>query len=86
MNVLAYPKNIEELPTILWWRITGKHNRIHDCQIFSTTIDCFSDILSTILQKDDGTATTQINPKGVGIYRRLFKSCNLLKNPTILLV
>jgi hypothetical protein len=86
MNMSACPKNIEELPKILWWRITGKHNRIHGCQRFSTTIDCFSDMLSTILQKDDGTATMQINPKGVGICQRLFKSFNLLRNPTILLV
>jgi hypothetical protein len=63
MNTLARPENIEQLPKILWWRITRKNNRIHGCQRFSTTIDCFSDMLSTILQKNDGTVTTRINPK-----------------------
>jgi hypothetical protein len=47
-------------------------------------MDCFSDMLSTILQKNDGAATTRINPKSVGICRRPFKSCNLLRNPMIL--
>jgi hypothetical protein len=41
-------------------------------------------MLSTILQKNNGTATTRINPKGVVICRRPFKSCNPLRNPTIL--
>jgi hypothetical protein len=41
-------------------------------------------MLSTILQQNDGTTTTRINPKGVGICRRPFKSCNPLKNPAIL--
>jgi hypothetical protein len=84
MNASARPKNIEQLPKILWQSITGKHNRIHGCQRFLTTIDCFSDMMSTILQKDDGATTTQINPKGVGICRRPLKSCNLLRNPMIL--
>jgi hypothetical protein len=46
MNASACSGNIEQLPKILWRRITGKHNRIHGCQSFSTTIDCFSDMLS----------------------------------------
>jgi hypothetical protein len=67
MNASPCPENIEQLPKILWWTIMGKHNRIHGCQRFSTTIDRFYDMLSTILQKNDGTAKTRINPKGVGI-------------------
>jgi hypothetical protein len=54
MNASAHPENIKQLPKILWRSITGKHNRIHGCQRFLTTIDCFSDMLSTILQKNDG--------------------------------
>jgi hypothetical protein len=42
-------------------------------------------MLSTILQKNDGAAMMQINPKSVGIYRRPFKSCNLFRNPMILI-
>jgi hypothetical protein len=52
INALACPENIEQLPKIFWSRITGEHNRIHGCQRFLTTIDCFSDMLSTILQKE----------------------------------
>jgi hypothetical protein len=85
MHASAGPENIEQLPKIFWWRITGKHNRIYGCQRFSTTIDYFSDMLSMILQKNDDTATTRINPKGVGICRRSFKSCNPLRNPTVLI-
>jgi hypothetical protein len=48
-------------------------------------IDRLSDMLSMILQKNDGAMMTQINPKGVGICRRLLKSCNLLGHPTILI-
>jgi hypothetical protein len=48
-------------------------------------IDRLSDKLSTILQKNDGAATMRINPKGVGIYRRLLKSCNPLGHLTILI-
>jgi hypothetical protein len=84
MNVSACSENIEQLPKILLMRITGKHNRIHGGQRFSTTIDCFSDMLSMILQKNDGAATTRINPKSVGICRHPFKSYNPLRNLTIL--
>jgi hypothetical protein len=42
-------------------------------------------MLSTIQQKNDGAAMTRINPKGVGIRRRLLKSCNPLGHPTILI-
>jgi hypothetical protein len=84
MNASACSENIEQLPKILWRSITGKHNRIHGCQGFLTTIDCFSDMLSMILQKNDGTAMTRINLKSFGIYRRPFKSCNPLRNSTIL--
>jgi hypothetical protein len=42
-------------------------------------------MLSTILQKNDGAAMTGINPKGVGICRRLLKSCNPLEHWTILI-
>jgi hypothetical protein len=48
-------------------------------------IDRLSDMLSMILQKNDGAATTRINPKGVGICRCLLKSCNPLGHPTILI-
>jgi hypothetical protein len=41
-------------------------------------------MLSMILQKNDCTAMTQINPKSVGIYRCPFKSYNPLRNPMIL--
>jgi hypothetical protein len=84
MNASAHSENIEQLSKILWQRITGKHNRIHGCQRFSTTIDYFSDMLSTILQKNDSAAMMRINPKGVGICRRPFKSYNPLRNPMIL--
>jgi hypothetical protein len=85
MNASACSKNIEHLPKILWRRITGKHNKINGCQRFSTTIDCFSDMLSMILQKNNGAAMMRINPKSVGICRCPFKSCNPLRNPTILI-
>jgi hypothetical protein len=42
-------------------------------------------MLSTILQKNDGAVMSQINPKGVGLCRRLLKSCNPLGHPTILI-
>jgi hypothetical protein len=42
-------------------------------------------MLSTILQKNDGAAVMRINPKGVGIYRRLLKSYNPLVHSTILI-
>jgi hypothetical protein len=48
-------------------------------------IDRLPDMLSTILQKNDGATTTRINPKGVGIRRRLVKSCNPLRHLTILI-
>jgi hypothetical protein len=67
MNMSAHPENVEQLPKIVWWRILGKHNRVHGCQRFLTTIDGLSDMLSTILQENNGATTPQINPKGVGI-------------------
>jgi hypothetical protein len=48
-------------------------------------IDRLSDMLSTILQKNDGAAMTRVNPKGVGICRRLLKSCNTLGQSMILI-
>jgi hypothetical protein len=48
-------------------------------------IDRLSDMLSMIWQKNDGAATMRINPKGVGICRRLLNSCNPLGHSTILI-
>jgi hypothetical protein len=48
-------------------------------------IDRLSDMLSMILQKNDGAVTSRINPKGVGICRCLLKSCNPLGQPTLLI-
>jgi hypothetical protein len=84
MNASAHPKNIEQLPKIPWRRITGKHNKIHDCQQFLTTIECFSDMLSTILYKNNGAATPRISPESIGICRHPLQSRNPLGNTTIL--
>jgi hypothetical protein len=62
MNSLAQPENIEQLLETLWRRIARKHNRVHGCQRSLTTIDCFSNMLSAIMQKNNGVATRRINP------------------------
>jgi hypothetical protein len=62
MNSLARPKNVEQLLEALWWRIMRKHNRVHGCQRSLITIDRFSNMLSAILQKNNGAATPRINP------------------------
>jgi hypothetical protein len=62
MNALASPENIEQLLQTLWRRIARKHNRIHGCQQFLTTINRFSNMMSAILQKNNGAATPWINP------------------------
>jgi hypothetical protein len=48
-------------------------------------IDLFSDMLSMILQKNDGATMVRINPNGVGIRRCPLKSRNPLRNPMILI-
>jgi hypothetical protein len=62
MNSLARPENVEQLLETFWRRITRKHNRVHGCQRSLTTIDRFSNMLSMILQKNNGTAMSWINP------------------------
>jgi hypothetical protein len=62
MNASARPENIEQLLETLRRRIARKHNRIHGCQQFLTTINHFSNMMGVILQKNNGAATTQINP------------------------
>jgi hypothetical protein len=49
MNALARPENFEQRAKILRRRIPGKHNRIHGCQGFLTTINRFSDMLNVAL-------------------------------------
>jgi hypothetical protein len=80
MNTSAHPENFEQLAKILRRRTPGKHNRIHGCQGFSTTINRFLDVLNAI----NGAATTSVNPKSIGIQRYPLKSCNSLRNSTIL--
>jgi hypothetical protein len=62
MNSLARPKNIEQLLETFWQRIARKHNRVHGCQRSLTTINCFSNMMGVILQKNNGAATPRINP------------------------
>jgi hypothetical protein len=50
-----------------------------------TTIDRFPNMLSAILQKNNGAAMPWINPQSIGIPRRPFQSRNSLRNPTILI-
>jgi hypothetical protein len=49
MNTSACLENFEQLAKILRRRIPRKHNRLHGCQGFSTTINRFSDVLNTVL-------------------------------------
>jgi hypothetical protein len=49
MNTSASPENFEQLAKILKRRIPGKHNRIHCCQEFLTTINRFFDVLNAVL-------------------------------------
>jgi hypothetical protein len=68
---------------ILRRRISGKHNSKHGCQRFSATINRFSNVTSTILQKNNGTTAMIINPEGVGIRRYPLNSRGSLRNSTI---
>jgi Leu/Phe-tRNA-protein transferase len=63
MNLLASPENVEQLLETFWRRIARKHNKVHGRQRFLTTIDdCFSNVMSAILQKNNGAAMPWINP------------------------
>jgi hypothetical protein len=46
------------------------------------TIDRFSDMLNTVLSKNDAAAVPRINPKSVSIWRYSLKSYNSLRNST----
>jgi hypothetical protein len=84
MNTSARPENFEQLAKILRWMIPGKHNGVHGREGFSTTIDRFSDILNTVLKKNNGAVAASINPKSISIRRYPLKSCNSLGNSTVL--
>jgi hypothetical protein len=60
MDPLACPKSLEQLSKTPWWRVARKHNRIHGHQRSLTTINRFSNMLSTILKKYNGTTAPGI--------------------------
>jgi hypothetical protein len=55
INPLARPEGLEQLPETSRRRVARKHNRIHGRQRCLTTINRFSNMLSTILKKYNGT-------------------------------
>jgi hypothetical protein len=65
MNALSRPKNSKQLRKTSRKRITGKHHRMHGSQSFSTTVNCLSNVLSTILEEHNGTAVPGIRPKSL---------------------
>jgi hypothetical protein len=62
MNPLACPEGLEELSKIPWQWVAGEHNKVHGCQRCLTTINCFPNMLSTILKKHNGTSVQGIRP------------------------
>jgi hypothetical protein len=50
-----------------------------------TTIDRFTNMLSAILQKNNGAAAPRISPQSVGILQHPFPSYDSLGNPMILI-
>jgi hypothetical protein len=65
MNPLACPEGLEQLSKIPWQWVAGEHNRVHGCQRCLTTINCFPNMLSTILKKHNGTTAPGIRPQTV---------------------
>jgi hypothetical protein len=65
MNPLAHLEGLEQLPEISRWRVARKHNRIHGHQRRLTTVDRFSNMLSMILKKYNGTTAPGIRPQAI---------------------
>jgi hypothetical protein len=62
VNPLARPESLEQLSKISRQRVVRKHNRVHGCQRYPTTINGFSDMLHPILERYNGTAAPRIQP------------------------
>jgi hypothetical protein len=60
MNPLACPESLEQLSKTPRQRVARKHNRIHGRQRCLTTINRFSNMLSTILKKYNATTVPGI--------------------------
>jgi hypothetical protein len=82
MNPLACPESLEQLSKTLRRRVAREHNRIHGCQRCLTTINCFSNVLSTILKKHNGMTAPGIRPQTVSSLRCFLESRGSFRNPT----
>jgi hypothetical protein len=65
MNPLACPESLEQLSKTPRQRVARKYNRIHGCQRDLTTINRFSNMLSTILKKYNGMMASGIRPQTI---------------------
>jgi hypothetical protein len=63
MNALSRPKNSKQLRKSSTKKVAGKHHGVHGSQSFSTTINCLSNMLSTILEEHNSIAMPGVGPK-----------------------
>jgi hypothetical protein len=81
MNPLACPKSLEQVSKTPRQRVVREHNIIHGCQRCLTTINCFSNMLSTILKKHNGTTAPGIRPQTISSLRCFLESRGSFRNP-----
>jgi hypothetical protein len=82
MNPLACPESLKQLSKTPRRRVAREHYIIHGCQRCLTTINCFSNVLSMILKKHNGTMAPRIRPQTVSSLRCFLESRGSFRNLT----